>query len=240
MKKNIILNENDFFEIVTILNRKNIIWWIDHGTLLGYMRDGQPIEWDKDFDIGTSAQIGEIIESIFPEIKKKYPNTYIDSMANALKIQFFDKDGGDWSIDIASYQFKDGKAIKCWPNLINAKYSKKFLGVLISNLCGRRVFKSEKFSVRLLSLIFKPLSFLAGLTINQNYRHKILAKLSLKLPYTVNSINSEYLESFKKIKIKHFEVNIPEKYEEYLARRYGDNWRVPQKKWNYLVDDGGC
>jgi LicD family len=239
MKKNKILDENVFFEVIGVLNRTKVIWWLDHGTLLGYVRDGQPIEWDRDFDIGTSAEINEMIETVFPEIKKKYSNAYIDSMANALKIQFFDRGGDSWSIDIASYQFKNGKAIKYWPNLMNASYVKKILAIVISTFCGRKPNKSDKFSVKVISLLTRPLSLLAAVIMNAKKRHKIISKLSRKLPYTKNSINSEFLDGIKKIKIKCVEINIPCKYEEYLAQRYGDNWKIPQRNWNYLTDDGG-
>lgn len=35
-----------------LLDRENIAWWIDYGTLLGYVRDGGFIAHDSDIDIG--------------------------------------------------------------------------------------------------------------------------------------------------------------------------------------------
>ena len=29
------------------------------------------------------------------------------------------------------------------------------------------------------------------------------------------------------------QINVPENAEEYLARRYGDDWRIPNTKWIY-------
>jgi len=40
-------------EILPILNFNNIKYWVDCGTLLGIIRDGDIIEWDDDADLGV-------------------------------------------------------------------------------------------------------------------------------------------------------------------------------------------
>ena len=70
----------DFLEwsyfILDYLKSKGISYWIDYGTLLGAVRDGNIISWDKDFDVGVYYddlhKIGRIVQhdhdSGIPEI----------------------------------------------------------------------------------------------------------------------------------------------------------------------------
>jgi len=49
-----ILRDN-LFNVIDILEENHIKYWIDYGTLLGAIRNGKVIRWDKDSDIGVSA-----------------------------------------------------------------------------------------------------------------------------------------------------------------------------------------
>ena len=40
-------------EIKDILDKNNVKFWLDAGTLLGAVRDGKIIEWDNNIDLGT-------------------------------------------------------------------------------------------------------------------------------------------------------------------------------------------
>lgn len=41
---------------------------------------------------------------------------------------------------------------------------------------------------------------------------------------------AEFIESFDKVTYEGHEYNVPHPVEEYLKYRYGDNWRIPEKK----------
>lgn len=44
----------DFFrEVVSILNSNNLEFWIEYGSLLGYVRHNDLIPWDSEFDLGV-------------------------------------------------------------------------------------------------------------------------------------------------------------------------------------------
>ena len=66
---------------IDILNDNNIKYWIEAGTLLGIIRDGDLIPWDYDADIGINAEsINDIMKlkmKFFPRylIKKKFIET---------------------------------------------------------------------------------------------------------------------------------------------------------------------
>ena len=43
--------DQNFVEVINILNKNKIHYWLCHGTLLGIVRDGELIPWDHDIDI---------------------------------------------------------------------------------------------------------------------------------------------------------------------------------------------
>jgi len=53
-----------------ILTHHNCIWWVSHGTLLGFIRDGKFISHDKDIDI--SIFFNENFRPAFYEIRKSF------------------------------------------------------------------------------------------------------------------------------------------------------------------------
>lgn len=237
MNKNTLLDEGALFKVTKILTEKKIIWWIDHGTLLGYVRDGEPIEWDRDFDLGTAATIEELIDIVLPVIRAEFPCAYIDSMANALKVQFMNHEKISWSIDIASYYLIAGKAIKYWPNLANASWQKKLLATIGGSLCGRKLDKSDKLVIKIIYIVFNPIRFILRSMMNDKKIHRVILAIKSRLPYTKNSVDASHFKEIKILKIGDKKINIPSDHENYLKKRYGDTWKTPLKQWNFLKDD---
>ena len=68
----------NFYEIIKILNKFKIKYWICQGTLLGIIRDNQLIPWDPDIDIAiwsgsiSKEKIKEIMLSNNFILEEKY------------------------------------------------------------------------------------------------------------------------------------------------------------------------
>ena len=45
--------DQNFEEVIKLLNSNKIKYWICHGTLLGIIRDNELIPWDHDIDIAV-------------------------------------------------------------------------------------------------------------------------------------------------------------------------------------------
>lgn len=59
------------------LDRADISWWIDYGTVLGYVRHGGLIPWDKDTDLGILAEDRDKLLDLRPEFERMgYYPTY--------------------------------------------------------------------------------------------------------------------------------------------------------------------
>ena len=50
-------------DVKKVLDKHRLVYWIEDGTLLGYMRNKKIIPWDDEIDLGTYA-------NKFPKIKK--------------------------------------------------------------------------------------------------------------------------------------------------------------------------
>ncbi len=235
-----ILNKNDLElvrKVIEILNEKNIKWWIDHGTLLGFEREGRPLEWDLDFDIGTSATPTQIMEDILPEIRIEGVEAHFDDTCDALKIKCL---SGDiiWCIDIACYLSESGFSIKYWPSFKEFTKFQFLLFSLITFLSGGTQ-EVKRFYPRVL---FKTLEFLLAplnILLSRRWRRKINMRLKKFIPIKTNKVESRYFERVKIIKYKDVSLNAPELVQEYLEKRYGSTWKKPNRNWDYLISDGG-
>lgn len=54
--------KNLLFYITDLLDKNDITYWLDYGTLLGAVRNGEIIPWDSDIDLGT---LGTEVEKIW-------------------------------------------------------------------------------------------------------------------------------------------------------------------------------
>ncbi len=224
-------------KIVEILERKKINWWIDHGTLLGFEREGKPLEWDTDFDIGTNATPAQLLCEILPEINFDGIEAHFDDSCDALKVKKISY-SKSWSIDIACYTYDQNLSKKYWPSFSEFTGFHFLIFSFIIFLSGgsqtiNRTFPRMVFFI--LGLMFKPVNLL----IRRNYRRKINLWLKKYIPLKENKVESKYFQAMKFYRYGEVSLRAPVLVHEYLEKRYGLNWRTPDKSWDYLVNDGG-
>ncbi len=90
-------------DVTTILEKHNISYWLDFGTLLGIVRENRILPWDSDIDISIFAKDREIVhKKVMPEIKKL--NYRIYSRYHATEDEVFRK--GDFrSFKVRNYKW---------------------------------------------------------------------------------------------------------------------------------------
>ena len=65
--------KNLLFYITDLLDKNDIIYWLDYGTLLGAVRDGELISWDTDVDIGIlGTDVEKILGLFLNDCKSEY------------------------------------------------------------------------------------------------------------------------------------------------------------------------
>ena len=56
-------------DVARLMDRDGIRWWVDYGTLLGYIRDGGMIRYDKDGDLGVFGEDRDKLLALMPELQ---------------------------------------------------------------------------------------------------------------------------------------------------------------------------
>jgi len=64
-------------EVTDIMDKYNVRYWLDFGTLLGIVRENRILPWDDDMDISIFEEDEQImIEKVMPELKSMRYRTY--------------------------------------------------------------------------------------------------------------------------------------------------------------------
>ena len=144
----------NFYEIIKILNKFKIKYWICQGTLLGIIRDNQLIPWDHDIDIAiwsgsvSKERIKEIMLSHNFNLKKKY--LLEDDQLT------FTKQGGR-EVDFNFYQITIEKNSNKKLAFVNWYIPKNFLFKFIEALSLAKTYDGKlKYLIRSL-FIFQPI-----------------------------------------------------------------------------------
>jgi len=214
-------------EIKEIFDKNDIQVWLDCGTLLGAIREGRIIAWDKDTDLGTWYDNLRQIISLFPEFKKRRfkvsVNTYIDNIG----IERF-----GCQTDVELWHKRGDYAWQVW--VVRDKKIGKLLRwfVYSSSLMtytkpkGTVIRKSECLSFLLplpLKILFADLIW------------PILDRCNCTIPVVVPKHHFEKLSTVRYYGLK---FPVPSDVEKYLEFRYGSDWKTPIKKWICYKDDG--
>ena len=214
----------NFYEIIKILNKFKIKYWICQGTLLGIIRDNQLIPWDHDIDIAiwsgsvSKERIKEIMLSHNFNLKKKY--LLEDDLLT------FTKQGGR-EVDFNFYQITIEKNSNKKLAFVNWYIPKNFLFKFIEALSLAKTYDGKlKYLIRSL-FIFQPIfNKLKIFLINKKVFYRSAG-------YTQPL---ELLNEFKDIIFYDINVTVPKRTEEYLSYVYGKNWRMKKRKFDWIKD----
>lgn len=221
-------------QIKKVLDQYNVTFWLECGTLLGAMRDGTFIPWEHDIDFGVW--------------KSQFPNSTQQSITKVFIEKGFQvwqtedcmtvKNSDETFADINLYHLDGNHAIvsRYEPNNVIGVLSYMFHKTLIvpyyykiNPLKSRKDFVRSFFVIisRMLPSVLRKR--LASLLIT------IYDKAGTKaVPWVVPT---HYIAGLSKILFLGIELNIPDKAEEYLSFRYGEDWRVPRQDWITTRDD---
>ena len=215
--------DQNFLETINILNKNNVKYWICHGTLLGLIRDKQLIPWDHDIDIavwsGTISR--EKIKKIMLSNNFLLKDKHVEDASLT-----FEKEGGK-KVDINFYQMTTLKNNKRKIAYASYNVPKNFFCRLIDALSNAKKYEGKfKYLINFFSIFeffFKKLkNFLIS---KKNFYH--LASYTQPL---------ELLKEFKDIVFYDINLTVPKKSEEYLRYVYGENWKIPKRKFNWIKD----
>lgn len=207
-------------DLAALFEEAGITWWVDSGTLLGLVREGDFISWDKDIDLSVWAEDLPALNRLRPRLKQLGYDPWPSYTGPPYVLSLVPKkNDGKIAVNIGGH-FKNGDtAYRLVWDVRKNRYPRN----------DPRFWLSEIYRFPLHVSVFL-------------IRGRIGAKpLVGRWPWT-HIIDPGYwavpIALLKKTKIhKPSGFRIPAKAEQYLELRYGD-WRTPVKDWDYQRDDG--
>ncbi|PKP62183.1 hypothetical protein CVT91_00255 [Candidatus Atribacteria bacterium HGW-Atribacteria-1] len=228
-------------QLKEVLEKYNVDFWLDCGTLLGAVREDKFLSWEKDIDLGAWADnITDIVKvKICKELSKKgftvfMPQGYI----NYISIK---KGKGESVIllDINIYSINKDEALqkRLLPKNVIGKYLIIFLKIVLIPEYYEINFKS-KITTSIRSILGIVSSILPSYSrekiggfIEKIYKGFVCEDQSWVVP-------SKYFTNLLTRNFYGMDFKVPAFTEEYLIYRYGENWRIPKKEWITARDDG--
>mgnify|MGYP001318046873 CR=1 FL=1 len=207
---------NQLSNIIRKIENLGLDYWIDSGTLLGLIRDGDLLDGDKDIDIGVwSGEEKKIILAFNESFEEEY----------SLKEYFFRK---------ALYKLK---LIPINPNEKREIDINIFIKYQDSAWCFQSLFfkKTNKLSYYFLAMI--------EYTFTARYIRSLKSLFYGKFPLILLrrpgfwQVPIEHFEKTTSLAHKGMNIKVPGNTDKYLSLKYGD-WRSPRSNWDFMVDDG--
>lgn len=225
-----------FRDIKSVLDMFDIPFWLEHGTLLGMVRDGKIIEGDDDIDL--AARFEPLIANIREISRSLYCLGY-DVFVTDVKMSV--KDGEEW---VSVFLYKKDVIPD---HLMRYRISKKnYLAnvLLYGFLEGLRTpFKDRLHNPNLKHRLIDMSKRLMSCMPAKEQLHSLIVSFGKKIDCLFVfdiAFPEKYVREFKKIDFFDSKVNIPIKSEKYLAWMYGKDWDIPKpdynKQWDFYKD----
>jgi phosphorylcholine metabolism protein LicD len=214
--------DQNFAEVIKLLNSNNIHYWLCHGTLLGVIRDNDLIPWDHDIDI--AVWYNKKLKFFFINLMKENNFQLKEKYLIEDDLITFTKSGGR-EVDINFYEKKilNNKQFAYIKWFVPKNLLMKFIEAISMSSTYSGKFK---FIINKLSFFESIFEKIKIFLIKKKYFHKSIGYTQpLKL-----------LEKFKKIKFNSVSVSVPYFSEEYLEYVYGPDWKKPIRKYNWIKD----
>ena len=198
-------NKKNFETIVSFLDRHEIAYWLDQGTLLGVYRDGALLPWDRDVDLSVWPDEFDRIVELVDEFCTLGYTAIVTPEADTVK--FFSRSSG-LSIEINRF-FVHG------------------------DVCSRTGLRPRgNPAVDLAKRAIKALPPRVYFGILKLYNR------TLRPDHVRLSVPARFYAEFTTLEFDGITVRIPAQTEQYLAYKYGPDWRTPRRDWDYVSQDG--
>ncbi len=213
-------------DLKKVLDKHQILFWLEHGTLLGLVRDGKIIEGDNDIDLSA------FYKSFIDEYKKISADLYgagydVYITKDKMTIKKEDKHA-------TVYLYHENN-----DHIIRNRISKK---TFIANILlygfleglstpDRDVIQKYTPKTKFIQTLKKLMKHLPA---KKNLYSLLLdfgKRIDCLVAYDIN-IPESYVSKFKETTFYDIKVKIPIESEKYLEHIYGKDWKIPDKNWH--------
>lgn len=210
-------------EIYELSKEFNIQLYLDAGTLLGAIRDFKFIEWDNDIDLGLVFNDyieGSLIAFMMEANKLDWNINYSNTVISLTKTNV--------EINICLYRRESEKFETQYSQFNSASPFLIFCRNAKNNVHKLSFGKGLKYSLK--NIILKN-KFLLALISSK------LLNLFVKEEIKEVAIPVLFFEKLEKVIFYGKPFNIPSKTVDYLTFRYGNDWKVPRRDFDYFNED---
>lgn len=221
---------DNFRQIAGLFKQLKIKFWIDQGTLLGAIRDNNLLPWDHDIDIAIwEDDFREILDNLSLFENNGYVTQVFESECS---VQF--RKQGLREIDCVRYRLENGFAIRKWQIQENISDSLINGGNLLSKLViiRTRLQKKRQVAMGYQAFLYEIMRKCISLLIT------IFQRIFTRKKEIITKTPARFFASFSQLNFFEIDVFIPENYSEYLSFKYGTDWQIPKKEWQYWKQDG--
>jgi phosphorylcholine metabolism protein LicD len=224
-------------EVKEVFDRRGIKHWLDWGTLLGAVRDGKLIKWERDLDLGTKEKWGKIVSAV-QELKKQGFEVFLEEIKldEALfeRRMHLQKSGA--VIDIVPYEVEEDHAT--WIMIESRNRNSQILKVLYHVLESQKMFVESSRGRLFVGIVRLGLLVLPPPLKKRLSRVVWRAWSKSKIRYLLIRVPKRYFEKLKTMDFYGMKVTAPADAEGYLEYRYGQDWKKPRKEWDWQKEDG--
>lgn len=211
--------DDNFRQVINLLNDAKLDYWLCHGSLLGVIRDQCLIPWDHDADIAMWAKPG--LKDEITDLMLRNGFT-IKSDSYDYDFQWFSKSGGR-EIDFNFYRIDERGEIAYSEWFIPKS---KFASLLLALSNGKKYSGKHSSLIRLFSIISPAFKKMVGYMKSSNKFYKSAG-------YTTPVV---LLREFILVGIDDLKVYVPLMSAEVLEYVYGKNWQTPQRNFDWTKD----
>ena len=227
---------NALIKVKEIFDKHKIKFWLEHGTLLGAVRDGKLVEWDNDIDVGTWVKdIRKIAKT-----SSDFRNVGLDLSTMQGHYLIRDSKTNQAYIDIYSETIKNDFLVKIHYYIP----FRHFIWILSSPDCIQKQYSGFGYDEKFIPFIIRKIMLDFSASIKTIKRHVILdlvwKYIVKKQLYRIEKHLSpkECIDTFDEVEMYGKKFSIPGNPIIYLDYLYGD-WKVPRHKGKLVTEWNG-
>ncbi|MFO7951370.1 MAG: LicD family protein [Bacillota bacterium] len=241
------LEDNPLFvKTAGVLEDLEIPYWLDQGTLLGLVREGRLLAGDHDIDLGVFFADYRLKRKELAK-RLKADGVFVET-AKPHQFSVSDLYGRYKMVNVAFYRIENRRAVKKVYHPRGGKLFHALEGLVLVCAHGAagsleaKLLRRETLEAKNFRTFFKKSLFFC-LKVVPKSLFSLLGRLAGRAryflrPYKLMGVPKEHFLQLEYVSLGQKKVPVPGEKENYLALKYGDDWRLPKDEWDFFVDDG--